>query len=102
MIEKDKYSIYLLIIFVIQFVLFLAATYGGSFWMAINAEYNVCYHFFTELSFISLFLPLLDLLFPSDAQIYLRLAQNGYNSSFFLCWFPFFPYNDMDVQFDYS
>jgi Gpi18-like mannosyltransferase len=91
MIEKDKYPIYLLIIFVIQFVLFLAATYGGSFLMAINAEYNVCYHFFTDPRLYHSLPSLLDLLFPSDAQIYLRLAQNGYNSSFFLCWFPFFP-----------
>ena len=95
MFSKNKKIIFrdaaiLLALFLVSLgIVVLGAYYGGQKYL--SPEYNWIWKYFPDPRLSGHQPQILDLLFPSDAQIHLEIADNWYQKNF-LTWFPLYPF----------
>ena len=81
----------LMLIFLASFgIIILGTIYGGS--KPLSPEYGWIWKYFLDPRITGHQPHVLDLLFPSDAQIYLKIAKDWYQTPFFLTWLPLYPF----------
>ncbi len=92
-LRNDKYAVYLIYILLFQIILFYFVSWVGMGYIPIVPSYfNSVYHFIQDPRTYGLPANALYVVFPSDAQIYLKIATHGYRDTFFLTWFPGYPF----------